>query len=62
MSIYSKFQSNSDTFNSSDIMGQNENNRISLDLSGFVNANNPVFSNDIYLKPNVKVKFGNVLH
>ena len=59
MSIYPKFQG-SNTFNTSDIISYEDSNKqmISLDLSGFVNANNPVLTSDLYLKGETAINFG----
>ena len=53
MSIYPKFNSNTNTFNSSNIISQEEvgngSNVVTLDLSNFVQRTAPVFDEELYL-------------
>ena len=61
MSFYPRFNTNSNTFNSQDVISYEEtsagNTVVSLDLSSFVQSSNPTFNGELYLKENVGVNF-----
>ena len=64
MSIYPKFNKNTNTFNSSNIISQEEvgngSSVVTLDLSNFVQRNAPVFDEELYLKDGVQINMNGV--
>ena len=61
MSIYPRFNTNSNTFNSADIVSYEEQASgqtiVSLDLSSFVQKAAPVFESELYLKEGVNINY-----
>ena len=63
MSIYPRFTSNSNSYNSKDVISQDDfknSGTITLDLSSFVSKSAAVFDDDVYMSNSAKLNFNGV--